>query len=382
MATGIAFVGCGYVADSYRYCMRLHGNELRLIGVYDRDPERLLAFSQYWGDRSYASLDALLADPACQIVVNLTDPENHESVTRAAVAAGKHVYSEKPVAMHIDTARALGDLAQAKGVRLAAAPCNFLGEAVQTAWKAVIEGAIGRVRLILAELDDGMIHRTAYQGWISRSGRAWPARGEFEVGCTFEHAGYALGPLVAMFGPVRSVTSFSALLIPDKQTDPPLANPAPDFSSGCLEFDNGIVARITNSIVAPYDHRFRIIGDEGTIEIKEIWDYASPVLLKRTGSGRLSRFMERKWPNLMVKRLPLVRKPGLGRGRGIPTMDFLRGVVELAESICEDRPCKLTSDLAVHITEVTEMLQHPDRFERPARVISDSPILQPEKWTC
>ena len=382
MATGIAFVGCGYVADSYRYCMRLHGHELRLTGVYDRDPERLLAFSQYWGDRSYASLDALLADPACQIVVNLTDPENHESVTRAAVAAGKHVYSEKPVAMHIDTARALGDLAQAKGVRLAAAPCNFLGEAVQTAWKAVIEGAIGRVRLILAELDDGMIHRTAYQGWISRSGRAWPARGEFEVGCTFEHAGYALGPLVAMFGPVRSVTSFSALLIPDKQTNPPLANPAPDFSSGCLEFENGIVARITNSIVAPYDHRFRIIGDEGTIEIKEIWDYASPVLLKRNGSGRLSRFMERKWPNLMVKRLPLVRKSGLGRGRGIPTMDFLRGVVELAGSICEDRPCKLTSDLAVHITEVTEMLQHPDRFERPARVISDSPILQPEKWTC
>lgn len=381
MSTGIAFVGCGYVADSYRYCMSLHGNELHLTGVYDRDPERLQAFSQYWGDRSYASLDALLADPACQIVVNLTDPENHESVTRAAIAAGKHVYSEKPVAMHTETARILGELAQTKGVRLAAAPCNFLGEAVQTAWKAIVEGAIGRVRLILAELDDGMIHRTAYQGWISRSGRAWPARGEFEVGCTFEHAGYALGPLVAMFGPVRSVVSFSALLIPDKETDPPLANPAPDFSSGCLEFDNGIVARVTNSIVAPYDHRFRIIGDEGTIEIAEIWDYASPVFLRRNSSGRLSRLMERKWPNVMAKRLPLVRKSGLGRGRGIPTMDFIRGVVELAEAICENRPCKLASDLAVHITEVTEILQHPDRFERPARITSESPALQPEKWT-
>ena len=381
MSTGIAFVGCGYVADSYRYCMRLHGDTLRLTGVYDRDPERLLAFSSYWGDRSYASLDDLLADPDCQIVVNLTDPENHEHVTRAAIAAGKHVYSEKQVTMHIDDAKTLEELAQTKGVRLAAAPCNFLGEAVQTAWKSVIEGAIGRVRLILAELDDGMIHRTAYQGWISRSGRAWPARGEFEVGCTFEHAGYALGPLVAMFGPVRSVTSFSALLIPDKQTTPPLANPAPDFSSGCLEFDNGIVARVTNSIVAPYDHRFRIIGDEGTIEIAEIWDYASPVFLRRNGSGRLSRFMERKWPNVMAKRLPLVRKSGLGRGRGIPTMDFLRGVVELAESIRENRPCKLASGLAVHITEVTEILQHPDRFERPARITSESLALQPEKWT-
>lgn len=183
-----------------------------------------------------------------------------------------------------------------------------------------------------------------------------------------------------MFGPVRSVSAFSALVVRDKHTVPPLTHPAPDFSCGCLQFDNDIVARITNSIVAPYDHRFRIVGDEGTIEIKEIWDYASPVILRRSSEGRIGRLLERRWPSLTGRRLSHVRASPLKRGRAIPTMDFMRGVAELADAISEDRPSKLDVSLAAHITEVTEMLQHPERFDRPALVSSSCPVLQPERW--
>ena len=379
-ATGIAIVGCGYVADSYRYCLSLHQSELRLTGVYDRDPQRLAAFVGHWGDKTYASLDDLLADETCTIVVNLTDPENHETVTRAAIAAGKHVYSEKPVAMTHGTAKELAAFAAEKGLLLAAAPCNFLGESVQTAWAAVRQGAIGKVRLVYAELDDGMVHKASYETWLSRSGRAWPARGEFEVGCTYEHAGYAIGPLVAMFGSVRSVSSFSALVVPDKATTPPLAHPAPDFSSGCLTFDNGIVARITNSIVAPYDHRFRIIGDEGTIEISEIWDYASPVVLRRSNTSRLGRYLERRWPVMAQRPMRLCRASPLKRGHNIPTMDFMRGVADLADALRTGRNPKLDANLAIHVTEVTEMLQHPERFEHGGKVQSEVPSIEPEAW--
>lgn len=379
-ATGIAIVGCGYVADSYRYCLSLHQDELHLTGVYDRDPERLAAFALHWGDRQYASLDAVLADENCQIVVNLTDPENHEAITRAAFAAGKHVYSEKPAAMTHSTAGALAALAAENGLLLAAAPCNFLGEAVQTAWAAVRRGAIGKVRLVYAELDDGMVHKASYDTWISRSGRAWPARDEFEIGCTYEHAGYAIGPLVAMFGPVRSVHAFAALLVPDKATTPPLGHPAPDFSSGCLTFDDGIVARITNSIVAPYDHRFRIVGDEGTIEINEIWDYASPITLRRANPGRLGRYLERRWPALAQRSMRLVRAPELKRGRGIPTMDFMRGVADLADAVRTGRKPRLDASLAVHVTEVTERLQHPERFAGSPKVLSGVAEIEPEAW--
>jgi len=381
-SVGFALVGCGYIADSYRFCLQFHQQELQLRGVYDRDSSRLAAYAACWGDRTYASLDELLADPGVKIVVNTTDPENHAAVTRAALAAGKHVYSEKPLAMSRAEAEELRDMAAQAGLRLAAAPCNVLGEAGQTLWAALRAGKIGKPRLVYAELDDGMIHRTDYRGWNSRSGKPWPARGEFAVGCTYEHAGYILTLLCAMFGPVRRVTSFAALLIADKRAQPPLDDPAPDFSVGVLEFDGGVVARLTNSIVAPYDHRLRVIGDEGALELREPWDYACPVKLRPVSQGRLGRFFERRFGGIGgALALPMVRKPSMKRGHGLPTMDFLRGVAELANSMRENRPCRLGADFAVHIAEVTEKLQYPERFLHPAPVASCFKRFAPMEWT-
>ncbi|MDR3494998.1 MAG: Gfo/Idh/MocA family oxidoreductase [Ancalomicrobiaceae bacterium] len=375
-----AIVGCGYIADSYRACLPFHQDQLRLAGCYDRDAERLAASVRTWGDPAFASLDALLADPEVSIVVNLTDPENHAAVTRAAIAAGKHVYTEKPLAMTHDQAADLRDLARSHAVRLAAAPCNLLGECAQTLWSAVRAGKAGPIRLVYAEMDDGMIHRADYRTWRNRSGKRWPARGEFETGCTFEHAGYSLTVLAALFGPVRRVTAFSSLLVADKQVLPPLDHPAPDFSVGLLEFDRGVVARLTNSIVAPYDHRLRLVGDNGTLDVKEPWDYASSVVFRPASTGRLARLVERKLGAAFGRRLPPVRKPLFRPGRGLPTMDFLRGVAELAEAIASGRRCRLDEDFAVHITEVTEILQYPERFDRPATVKSTFQPIEPMEW--
>lgn len=375
---GIALVGCGYVADSYRHCVAFHPDRLRLAGVFDRDPDRLTAFTATWGDRAFGSLGELLADPGVAIVVNLTDPENHAAVTSAAIGAGRHVYSEKPLGMTTSEAVALRDAAGAAGLRLAAAPSNVLGEAAQTLWHAVRARRIGQVRLVYAELDDGMIHQADYRNWISRSGRPWPAEGEFETGCTFEHAGYVITLLVAMFGPVRRVTALSSLLLPDKGVAAP--HHAPDFSTGCLEFEGGIVARLTNSIVAPYDHRLRIVGDAGILDLAEPWDFASPVRLKGTATTRLQRFVERRVGGRRGTVVPAVRPVPFRRGRGTPTMDFMRGVRELADAIVEGRPSRMDPDLAVHVTEVTEILQHPERFERPAIVRSTAPRMEPMPW--
>lgn len=378
--TGIAIVGCGYVADYYRHTLAFHPETLRLEGVFDLDPHRLAAFTKVWGDRAYASYDDILADQKVTIVVNLTGPEAHAAVTERAIAAGKHVYTEKPLAMTTAEAIALRERARKAGVRIAAAPCNLLGEMAQTLIKSVRAGQIGRPVLAYAELDDGMIHKASYRDWISRSGRVWPARGEFETGCTYEHAGYILTILTALFGPVRRVTAFSALLIADKGTEPPLAHPAPDFSVGLLEFDGGVVARLTNSVVAPFDHRLRIIGENGTLETAEPWDYASAVRMRRSGGGRLARIIERRFPVLGGQRVAPVRPVPFKRGHGKPTMDFMRGVEELANAVREGRRCRLDEDFAVHVTEVTEMLQYPERFARPATVTSSFEPIAPMDW--
>src|SRR5690606_27720402 len=148
-----------------------------------------------------ASLDALLASGAT-LVLNLTNPHEHFAVSHAALSAGKHVYSEKPLATNLMQARELHALARERGLHLASAPCNMLSQTAQTARQALEDGTIGTPRLIYAELDDDFISQAPTEKWMSESGSPWPLRDELKVGCTLEHAGYYLTWLMDMFGPV------------------------------------------------------------------------------------------------------------------------------------------------------------------------------------
>ena len=124
-----------------------------------------------------------------------------------------------------------------------------------------------------------------------------------------------------------------------------------------------------------------MIGEEGALEVREPWDYACEVKLRPVSQGRLARLIERRFNGIGgAKALPMVRKPAMPRKRGAPTMDFARGVAELAASIVENRPCRLDADFAVHIAEVTEMLQYPQRFPRPAPVLSTFAPIAPMEW--
>ena len=153
-----ALVGCGNIAE--RYAKRiLDAHQLELVGATDLLPARAAALADRFGGTAYPSLEALLADDGVELVVNLTAPQAHAAVTSASLEAGKHVHTEKPVALRYEEARELGDLAARRGVRLSCAPATFLGEAIQTAWKLVRAGAlrkeIGRAdELELVRLDD------------------------------------------------------------------------------------------------------------------------------------------------------------------------------------------------------------------------------------
>src|SRR5262249_28477607 len=151
-----AVVGCGYIAESYASALP-HHRELQLVGAWDQDPRKLEAFATRWGCRRYASEAELLSDRGVELVLNLTNPRSHASVTRAALEAGKHVYSEKPLGMTGREARTLVEIAHSRGLMLASAPCSVLSETAQTMWQALRAGAVGKVRLIYASFEDGMI---------------------------------------------------------------------------------------------------------------------------------------------------------------------------------------------------------------------------------
>ena len=213
----IGVIGCGYVFDHYMATWARYP-ELILKGVADRDGARREVVAQAYKLKAYASNEELLADPEITIVVNLTSIESHVEVNRAALLAGKHVYSEKPLAPDIEQARELIALAEKLGLRLSGAPSNAMSDTTQTMWKAVRDGAVGDVRIVYAEFDDNVIYRMYPEIWRSRTGAPWPYLHEYEWGCTYEHVGYHLTWLCAIFGPVESVTAFSKQILPDKTT--------------------------------------------------------------------------------------------------------------------------------------------------------------------
>jgi predicted dehydrogenase len=350
----IAIIGCGFVADYYISTLRDYP-QFTIAGVMDRNSDRATHFAEYHNLPLYPSLAKLLEDTSVEIILNLTNPRSHFEVSQACLEAGKHVYSEKPLAMTFEDAQALVNLAQTKGLYLSCAPCNLLSETAQTLWKALREKVVGTVRVVYAEMDDGLLHTMAYRQWKSSSGTPWPAKDEFEVGCTLEHAGYYITWLAAFFGPVTSLTAFASCQVSDKQTDEPLEpNNAPDFSVACLQFASGVVARLTCSIVAPHDHALKIIGDEGILSTHDCWFYNAPVFVRRSLTIRRKTF----W-NPIPRKYPLVRSSQQRRKtKKGQQMDYARGVAELAESIENQRPCRLGAEFSLHVNEVVLAIQN------------------------
>ncbi len=345
-AQGVTLVGAGFVADLYLRSLKTFP-DIRINGIYDRDPARAAASAAHWGLTALPDLDAALAATAkTDLILNLTNPRSHAEVTRHALIAGKHVFSEKPMVLTLEDALELMALAKANDVQLASAPSSVLCETAQTLGKALRDGTGGTPRLIYAELDDGFISQAPVDSWISASGAPWPFADEFQTGCTLEHAGYYLAWLIAHFGAVTEVTTTTAELVPDKLG---VTDGAPDFSVATLRFAEGPVARLTCSIAAPHDHRMTVIGDDGVLKIPRAWDNSAPVKYHK----RL-RIRRRLLEHPFGRRIKLggATHPKVSR-EGAASMNFALGPAEMLDAIAHNRASRLSGDYALHLTEVT-----------------------------
>lgn len=345
----IAILGCGFVADLYMATLAAHPG-LRVVAACDRVPAHAERFRRHWNVPVYTDADALIAQVDFDLVLNLTNPAAHYEESRRFLLADKHVYSEKPLAMRFDDAERLVELAERRGLSIASAPCNHLGEAAQGIARALNEGRIGQPQLAYAEMDDGYVSLAPYRSWRSVSGAPWPYADEFSVGCTLEHVGYCLTWLLLFFGPVARVVSFQSLLHPGK---PVLDKEAADYSTALLEFHSGVVARLTCSIVAPHDHRVRIVGDEGVLTAQDSWFYRTPVTYQRYLRVR-NRFMLSPWR----RRLRLAPTGPATPRIGAAAMDFARGPREMVLALQDGRRSRIPADFCLHANEVSLAIHH------------------------
>lgn len=344
----IAIIGAGFVADLYMKSIALYP-DVKIVGVYDKDTARSEAFCAHWSLTPAATIKALLLSlPPDGLVLNLTNPNAHFEVTHACLMAKRHVYSEKPLAMDMEEANTLADIAMAEGLHLGAAPCSYLSQSAQTLWAGVRDEVGGTARLAYAEIDDGFVRQAPYQHWTSETGAPWPAEDEFQVGCTMEHAGYYLTWLVQMFGPIRTVVAASAQLTGEEPA-------ADDLSIGTLFHASGVVSRLTCSIIAPHNHEIRIVGDKGVLELDECWDNLAQVRFRK-------RFRLRR----RLLELPITRKLRLKvkdthpvpAKKGTATMNFFLGPDQMLRNIAADNDPTPAMQMALHVNEVTLALQN------------------------
>ncbi|KFH46637.1 putative oxidoreductase-like protein [Hapsidospora chrysogenum ATCC 11550] len=389
----IAFVGCGFVASYYGDTLPNHP-ELRPLAAFDISPTRAAGFSKRYNIPVAASYQAILDNPDIDLVVNLTPPASHVEVSRAALVAGKHVYSEKPLALEPAGAKELIALAAKQNRLLAVAPCNFLGGSMQTLARLVREDVVGTPRLVYAEIDDGPIHQLPYRTWVSSAGVPWPAETEFTVGCVWEHASYEVGFLTSVFGPAASVTSSSHTLVTEKMEGIAPQDLGPDFCVGLIRFRSGVVARLTIGTVARRNRSITITGDKGILHLPEIWDYEAAVQFTRsrgTTANPASPLL-RVTPPATAEPVA-ADKPGVPvpeRGIQVDTpaggprqypkayrMDMSLGLAELAAAIREKRRPRMAADHAFHVYEILQALDDSVAAPGDRKITSDFAPIDP-----
>jgi predicted dehydrogenase len=323
----IAIVGCGNIAGPYSKDIKQHPS-LNLLGFSDIDTARAQAFATEHGGQAYANLAELLADEAVELIVNLTIFGAHYEVIKQALEAGKHVYSEKPLALTSADANELVQLAAAKNLKLAGAPITFLGEAQQTAMKLVREGKIGEVRVIYAEVNHGRI-----ESWHPNPAAFYSVGPMLDVGV------YPLALITALFGPALRLTAFAKTLKPNRVTKDghPFSIQAPDFYVVNLEFPSGLLVRLTaNFYVSNHTRQGEGIefhGDIGSLHLHS-WFSATSEL-------EYAEFGEEYQP------VPLAREATVG-------IDWARGLQDFTDAIKQNRTSRVTGEHAAHVVEILE----------------------------
>ena len=341
---GVGLVGCG---DASRFYLRNAPRfaAFRFVACTDADPDRACARALEFGLEA-TDVESILARDDVDIVLNLTPPAVHAAVSEAALAAGRHVYSEKPLAVEPGDARRVVAAAARANRRVACAPDTLLGSGYRTALAVVASGGIGTP--VAAEAV--MLHRGP-EHWHPRPA-AFYGTG---AGPLFDMGPYYVTALVRLLGAVRSVTAAATTRGPRRV--PPIEGRAegsiepetPTYVAGLLEFAGGTVVTLTTSFDAPAADPSRLVvhGDAGSVVLPDPNTFGGPVLVRRA--------QDEPW-----REVPLV--PGLveeSRGAGLD---------DLARALEEDRPHLASAVVGLHVLEVLTAILVSAREQRTVAV--------------
>lgn len=341
-ATKIGIIGCGNISGAYlKGAARSELIEVKAVA--DLMPEAAKAKADEFGVEA-ASMEGLLADPDISIVINITVPLAHAEVSQQILKAGKHVFSEKPLAATFEDAKAVMDLAANRGLRVGCAPDTFMGGAHQAARRAIDEGKIGRVVAGAAcVLNHGM--------------ETWHPNPEFFYkpggGPILDLGPYYITQLVNLLGPVKSVTAQTSKGFETRTvTSEPRKGSVIDVEvsttvNGALLFENGANIALTASWDVWKNERrpFEIYGTEGSMLVPDPNFFGGDVQISDGGAF---------WRPIDIVRHPFGR-PNQESGSGAKFANYRTiGLVDMACAIEQNRPHRASGELALHVLEIMD----------------------------
>lgn len=336
-AVGVGIVGAGVISAQYLTTLRQVADvDVRFLSDahVERARERAEEFDIRGedGQLAYGTNADLLARDDVEIVVNLTVPAEHANVDRLAIRAGKHVWSEKPIAMAADEARELLQLADENGVRLACAPDTMLGPGIQTALRAIADGQIGDV------LTGSFVFQTG-------GPESWHPSPEFlfthGAGPLFDMGPYYVSAAVRVLGPVVTVMAMSStarttrVIGSGPKAGTEFSVDVPTHHAALLGFASGASAQAVFSFQSalPRIGEVEVSGTRGSIRLPD------PNMFE--GASVVWEFPE-GLDDPPSKEIPA---EGVALARGT-------GVVDLARSIRAGVPEQASGALAAHVLDV------------------------------
>lgn len=355
-AVKLALIGCGDVAQR-DYLPEMHrlAGRAEIVAVCGRTAKRARSVAAEYGiARWYDDFDCMLAETEADAVLNLTPIQTHAETTLAALQAGKHVYSEKPVASTVSDARRIQVEAAERELTLICAPSVMLFPQVQFARSLVARGAVGALWSVTGQGHGGV---PPWRGYPSDPSPFF-ARGG---GPLMDMGVYPLHAITGIFGPARRVSAYGSRARESFVVDdgPYAGRQVPietdDTWALLLDLGEGRMATVTanNSVQASRAPQLELHGLGGTIAVN-LLDVAAPVELFQPESG---------WQRHQVSH---------ARAGG---PDHLLGIEHLVDCITTGAGPKLSIDQAIHVLEIIEAAERSARSGRAIEVTSTFPQL-------
>lgn len=340
--TGV--VGCGNISSTYFKTAPLFRG-IEITHCADLNGELAKAKAAEFGVRAL-SPDQLITSPDIDLVLNLTIPSAHHAVSLAAVKAGKHVYSEKPLALSLADGLKLAKAAELRKVKVGCAPDTILGGSHQLARKALDDGLIGKVTSgTAAIMSHGMEH--------------WHPNPDFFFlpggGPVLDMGPYYISNLINMLGPVKRVAALTSMATKTRTiSSQPRAGQkipvkTPTNVQGLLEFANGA----TVSLLASWDvwqHRQPIMelhGTEGSLFLPDPNFFGGTVMASARGGE----------PAALAGWNHPLGSPNQKDSDGSAIANYrAAGLADLAQAVSDKRDARCSLDRALHCLEIMTAL--------------------------